>query len=119
MRATELKKYKRLLLERREKLTGAVVSMQAEALKPGSAGQDVDEIADAGSDQFEQDMTLGLIEREQGEIGSIDEALERIDGGSFGTCEDCEAKIPKARLDIIPMARCCVECQAKKERFGV
>ena len=65
MRATELNKYKKRLLERRQQLAGTLSAMQSEALKPGGGGSDVDEIADMGSDQFEQDMTLGLIENEQ------------------------------------------------------
>ncbi len=119
MRATELKKFKKLLLEQRAKLTGSMGRMAEEALKPNGGGQDVDEIADQGSDQFEQQLTLGLMEAGQQEVTRIDEALKRIEDKTYGICEGCQAKIPKPRLEAVPSARYCVECQSKLERFGV
>lgn len=118
MRATELKKYKRILLERRLKLNGTLSSMADEALKPNGGGQDADEIADFGSDQFEQELTLGLMETEQSAIKEIDLALDRIEDGSFGKCDGCEEKIPKPRLEALPSARYCIACQEKLEKFG-
>lgn len=118
MRATELKKYKRLLLERRGLLSGNLNSMATQALKPAGSGESPDEIADLGSDQFEQDLTLGLMENEQAEVSEIDDALERIEDGAYGKCEECQEKIPKPRLDALPSARYCITCQSEKERTG-
>lgn len=118
MRQTDLKRYRKLLLDRRERLSGTLSSMQTEALKPNGSGQEVDEIADYGSDQFEQELTLGLIESEQGEIADIDDALDRIDAGTYGVCEECQEPIAKLRLEAIPFARCCIKCQSAKERSG-
>ena len=81
MRATELKKYKRILLERRQQLTANLSSMADEALKPNGSGSDVEESADFGSDQFEQEFTLGLMENEQNVVREIDRALDRIEDG--------------------------------------
>lgn len=116
MRATELKKYKRLLIERRQKLSAALTSMADEALKPNGSGSDVEESADFGSDQFEQEFTLGLMENEQNVIREIDRALERIEEGTYGICEGSGDKIPKARLDALPWARYTVQYQEKLER---
>lgn len=118
MKAADLKRYKKLLLERREQLSGTLLSMRSEALKPNGSGQDVDEIADFGSDQFEQELTLGLMENEQGAVDLINDALVRIEDGNYGKCEECEVVIPKARLDAIPFTRYCVKCQTEKERLG-
>ena len=118
MRQAELQRYKKLLLEKRERLSGTLSSMRSEALKPNGTGQDVDEIADLGSDQFEQELTLGLMESEQEEVDHIDDALQRIEDGTFGNCEECEKAIPKPRLDALPFARCCIACQSAKEKGG-
>ena len=118
MRQTDLKKYKKQLIDRRERLSGTLSSMRTEALKPNGSGNEVDELADYGSDQFEQELTLGLIENEAGEVAQIDAALERIEDGSFGKCEECQAVIPVKRLDAVPFARCCIKCQSAKERGG-
>jgi DnaK suppressor protein len=118
MRQTDLKRYKKILLDRRERLTGTLSSMQTEALKPNGSGQEVDENADYGSDQFEQELTLGLIESEQGEMVLIEGALVRIEDGTFGKCDECEQLIPKPRLEALPYAKYCIKCQSDKERSG-
>ena len=92
--------------------------MVTQVLKPSGASDNVYEIADLGSDQCEQDITLGLMANEQGEISEIDDALERIDVGGFGKCGECETPIPKPRLAALPFARYCIECQSEKERMG-
>lgn len=116
MRATELKKYKKILLERRAELTQNLHSMANEALKPSEGGSDVEDSADFGSDQYSQELSLDLMEKEQGVIKDIDDALERIDEGTFGICEGSGDKIPKARLDAIPWARYTVQFQEKIEK---
>lgn len=118
MRQADLKRYQKLLLDRRERLTGTLSSMRDEALKPNGSGQDVDEVADYGSDQFEQELTLGLIENEQDEIQMINEALVKIEDGSYGKCDECNEAIAKGRLDALPFVRYCIKCQSAKERSG-
>lgn len=55
----------------------------------------------------------GLIGNAEDELTLIDEALERIDRGSYGLCVDCGGEIPLARLHAVPATRCCLECQKK------
>ena len=119
MRARDRERFKKLLLERRAKLAGTLTSMADEALKPHGGGHDADEIADLGSDQFEQELTLGLMETERIEVKAIDAALDRIEDGSFGKCTCCGATIPNPRLKAIPQTPHCIECQSHKERHGV
>ncbi len=73
-------------------------------------------LADAGSDTFEQDFSLGLLEGEDIEVKEIDEALERIENKVYGICEECSSHIAENRLKVIPYARLCVKCQESVEK---
>lgn len=116
LKKEELKKYKEMLVRLRETLTGDVKSLETEALKESEQDFSVDHMADHGSDNFEQEFTLGLIENVEETVREINGALERIEDGTFGICEGCEKAIPKTRLQAIPYARCCVSCQRKNEK---
>ena len=73
-------------------------------------------LADAGSDTFEQDFSLGLLEGEDIEVKEVDEALERIGNKTYGICEECSDPIAENRLKVIPYARLCVKCQESVEK---
>lgn len=117
----ELEQFKVMLLNRRESLSGNVNRMEDEALRnSGQAGAgDLSSMpfhmADLGTDNFEQEMTLGLIENEEEEMREITDALDRIEAGIFGVCEECNKPIPKDRIRAIPYAKLCVECKRKEE----
>ena len=113
---SELKAFRVLLVEQREALTGNIRAMEGEALKSSEQDFSVDHMADHGSDNFEQDFTLGLIESEEERLREIHEALERIAAGSFGDCEGCGKPIAKTRLRAIPWTRHCIDCQRASER---
>ncbi len=117
--AHELKQFKALLSLRKRQLLGDVSHMGDEALKKGSDSGDLSSlpmhIADQGTDSFEQEMTLGLMENESDEVKEIEEALVRIGEGRFGVCENCLKPVPKARLKAIPYARSCVPCKKKED----
>jgi DnaK suppressor protein len=72
-------------------------------------------MADIGTDNFEQEFTLTLMESKERTLEQIEEALERIEDGIYGVCEKCGAKIPKTRLDAIPYTVLCVRCAARVE----
>jgi RNA polymerase-binding transcription factor DksA len=75
-------------------------------------------MADSGTDNFDRDFALSLLSSDQDAIYEIDEALKRIQRGTYGTCELTGKPIPKPRLDAIPWARFTVEAQAQLEREG-
>ncbi len=75
-------------------------------------------MADSGTDNFDRDFALSLLSSDQDAVYEIEEALKRIEKGSYGVCELTEKVIPKARLDAIPWARFTVEAQAQLERDG-
>ncbi|MBL8795839.1 MAG: TraR/DksA C4-type zinc finger protein [Planctomycetia bacterium] len=116
----ELEAYREQLVQLHHRLNGDVSSLKEEALGNGGGGNNLSNMpihmADLGSDAFEQENTLNLLANEQQQLEEIAEALDRIRQGAFGTCEECETPIPKARLKEIPYARYCVECARKQER---
>lgn len=116
LKADDLAKYKKLLLARRDQILGSIGQMKDEALKTNDSGYSLDHLADYGSDHFEQEFTLGLIESSQDELSEINEALERIAARTFGTCEGCQKVIAKQRLNALPYARLCIECRRKDEQ---
>lgn len=118
MRARDREKYKKLLLDRRRQLTGSLSSMADEALKTHGGGQSIDDIADMGSDQYEQELTLSLMASEHDEVKLIDEALDRVEDGSYGKCLGCDCTIPTPRLNAVPAAEYCIECQSHVEKYG-
>jgi RNA polymerase-binding transcription factor DksA len=72
--------------------------------------------ADAGSDAYDRDFALSLLSQEQDALYEIDEALKRVDAGTYGVCEMSGKPIPHARLEAIPFARFTVECQSQLEK---
>ena len=72
--------------------------------------------ADAGSDAYDRDFALNLLSQEQDALYEIDEALKRIELGTYGICEVSGKQINKERLEAIPFARLTVECQSQIER---
>ena len=72
--------------------------------------------ADAGSDAYDKDFALSLLSQEQDALYEIEEALKRIDNGTYGVCEMSGKQIAHVRLEAMPFARFTVECQAELER---
>jgi DnaK suppressor protein len=118
LNAEELARYKSRILALRRRLRGEVTQMADGALETPltESNGDLSSAADLGTDNFEREFTLSLVEGKDAILEQIDEALERIAAGTFGICEVCQMKIPRARLDAIPYASRCVECAAKLER---
>ena|SRR5688572_5821392 len=109
------KDYKAILLELRRVLSGDVRGLTDGACGTESSGDISENPAEQATDNAEQAISLGRLASQTREIREIDEALERIRDGTFGICEDCEKKIPAARLEAIPYAVRCAACQVKEE----
>jgi DnaK suppressor protein len=122
MKKTEMQPYKERLLLLRARLRGDVSAMARSALNKTRTESSGDlssmpiHMADLGSDNYEQEFTLSLMESEEGMLGKIEAALERIEEGVYGLCLECEGKIPKTRLNAIPYTPYCVKCASKLER---
>jgi|SRR5947209_6162741 len=72
--------------------------------------------ADVGTETFEREKDLSILENVESELADIEHALRRITEGTYGTCEACGRQIDDARLEAMPAARLCLEDQAKAER---
>ena len=120
--AADLAGFKAKLLEFRARLRGDVSTMADTALNKdrmegaGEFSTMPIHMADVGTDNYEQEFTLSLAQSESAVLAQIDEALRRIDKGTYGECEDCEKLIPKARLNAIPYASRCVKCASVSEQ---
>jgi len=122
MRSRDLENFRKILLAKRRVMAGDVNGLEQAALHNSrqDASGDLSKVpldmADIGSDNYEQEFTLGLIETEQATLQEIDEALGRIDNKSYGKCDGCGCWIPVARLRVKPHAKYCIECQRQKEK---
>lgn len=114
MKRKELQAFKKLLSEEKAVILQTLSPKMAPSPKTGDPeGGDVCDIA---SSDRERDLVLRLSEREREKLKGIEEALERIEEGTFGTCDECGCKIPVGRLKIMPFATVCVECKSKEEK---
>ena len=122
MTQAELNTYRQQLTDLRNRLRGDVSHLTNEALRQlggeasGSLSNTPIHMADLGTDNFDQEFTLGLIQNEEQALDEITAALDRLQQGTFGRCEECHKDIPRARLQALPYARYCVECARKLEQ---
>ena len=121
MTKTDLQAFQQQLTVLRDRHNGDVSHLADEALRRTGSGASGNlsnmpiHMADLGTDNFEQEFTLSLMQNEEQLLGEIGAALERIKQGGFGQCEECQGAIPKARLQAVPYARHCVDCARKLE----
>jgi DnaK suppressor protein len=117
MKSADVMVYKDRLLSLRARLRNDVTSMTDAALHhDGSENSTMPiHMAELGSDNFEQEFTLSLLATEEDTLGAIETALERIENGTYGACEECSGSIPKARLDALPHTPVCVKCAATRD----
>ena len=118
LKPAEIEKFRQLLLEKRHEILGNVSIIEDETFKKerSELSSMPFHMADAGSDNFEQEFALDLMDSEKKLLVEINEALRRIDEGAYGVCEGKGENIPKARLRAIPWARYCVVCAELKEK---
>ena len=118
----KIEHFKQILLEKRRQLVGDVDHMRGEALDRNRQESSGDlsnmpiHMADIGTDNYEQEFTLGLIESERKLLWEIDRALIKIREGNYGICEGTGEPINQARLEAKPEARYCVEFARKIEQ---
>ena len=106
------------LLALRARLQGDTTQMENNALNKdrNKTTSMPTSMAELGSDNFDQELTLSLLGSENDALDQIQAAIERIDDGSYGRCDECGGKIPKSRLDAIPYAARCVRCASQREQ---
>lgn len=122
MKPEELADFRNILKLLQARLRGDVEQIQEEAFSGANAsgeGRSSNHMAEMGSDAWDLDFSLQLVESDQEVLGEISAALKKIDSGTFGICEYCleqgkpeaRSRIPRNRLKAIPYARNCVDCE--------
>jgi DnaK suppressor protein len=115
-----LRKQKTKLLQLRDTLLDSMMGVSRDTLRSRAEGSEASAFgmhqADAGSDAYDRDFALSLLSQEQDALYEIEEALKRVDAGTYGICEMSGKPIPHARLEAIPFARFTVECQTQIEK---
>ena len=108
------------LLQLRDAMVDSMAGVAQDTLRARAEGSEASAFgmhqADAGSDAYDRDFALSLLSQEQDALYEIDEALKRIDLGTYGKCEMSGKPISRARLEAIPFARFTVECQSQLEK---
>jgi RNA polymerase-binding transcription factor DksA len=108
------------LLHLRDAMVDSMAGVAKDNLRSRAEGSEASAFgmhqADAGSDAYDRDFALSLLSQEQDALYEIDQALKRIELGTYGTCEMSGKSISHARLEAIPFARFTVECQSKLEK---
>ena len=120
----EIEAFRRTLDGLRSRLRGDLDQMTDEALRrnlvngSGNLSNVPLHMADVGTENYDQEFTLGLIENEQGTLELVNEALARLEKGKFGLCVQCGEPISKPRLQAIPYTKHCIQCARAVETGG-
>lgn len=116
MTPAETKAIRQKLIHTKQRLSGDVSQLENEALRTngGEASGNLSSVpihlADLGSDSFEEEITLGLLENADAIIEEINAALVHLDQGTYGVCEECGKRIARERLEALPWTSHCIRC---------
>ncbi|MBI5200173.1 MAG: TraR/DksA family transcriptional regulator [Elusimicrobia bacterium] len=112
----DLPPIRKKLLEMREQLLKAVNDKQQRDIE---VGQDVGDEADQATSSQEKEMLFELSDNERVMLDQIEGSLRKMEKGAYGLCESCQKPIAKARIQAVPFARYCIQCQSSQERAPV
>ena len=118
----ELKEFKKLVLKQQESIVDDIKHISEDTLKKSQkdASGDISgytyHMADVATDNYDREFSLGLASHDRKMLYDFDDALKKIEEGTFGICEDCKILISKTRLKALPQARLCVKCKEKREK---
>ncbi len=122
MTQSEIATYRERLVALMKRLAGDRSQLKDEALRTtgGEASGSLSDVplhlGDLGSHEFEEAVTLCLVENEEHIIAEINGALTRMEEGTFGRCEECRKPISRKRLEALPYSRYCIGCAQKQQR---
>jgi len=111
MRTTDVQKYRELLEKKRDELMAAA-PVRTPASEPGSKSGDW---IDQSSQESDLHVRLALKQTDSKLLRAIEEAIHRVDQGTYGICMECENDIAAARLEAVPWTRVCIDCKAKQK----
>src|SRR5262245_56777748 len=111
MQSIDVKKYREILEKKRDELLASTPA-RTPAAEPGSKSGDW---IDQSSQESDVHVRLALKQTDAKLLRAIEEAIHRIDQGTYGICMDCEGEIAEARLDAVPWTRVCIQCKQKQK----
>ena len=114
MRKAFLKGVREKLLETRRQVLKEI-SNDLKKGREGAKDEGMDTY-DLASEERDREINFILTDRERDKLQAIQEALERVDDGTYGICESCESEIAPKRIEALPFTRLCVNCQAEREK---
>lgn len=121
MSAIDTDRFRETLLEERRRVEAALQNLHDE--NSGALSEDAGEetaydnhLADTATETYDRELDYTLEENSEHVLAEIDAALERIENGTYGTCTNCGEQIPEERLEALPWATLCIECQRDRER---
>ncbi len=109
-----LARFRKTLLKEREEIIGEVKQIYESSKEMGQDG--IQDIGDEAANIYHRQVLLSLTENERTRLQEVDEALDRIEGGLYGICEECGEPIGLKRLEVRPVAKYCVPCKTKLEK---
>lgn len=118
----ELDEYKKLIEKRKSELMEDIQHLSSDTMKQSQkdASGDISgytyHMADVATDNYDREFTMGIASNDRKVLYELEDALKRIDDGSYGTCEECQEAITKTRLKAVPHAKLCIKCQEKKDK---
>jgi RNA polymerase-binding protein DksA len=114
-------RFRETLLEQRRRVQAALQNLHDETSGTlyDDAGEETaydNHLADTASETYDRELDYTLEENSEHVLAEIDAALGRIDDGTYGTCTNCQKQIPEERLEALPWATLCINCQRDRER---
>ena len=122
MNKKELAEFRKIILKKKEDILEEIKCISEDVLKKSQkeASGDISgytyHMADVATDNYDREFSLGLASSERESLYVLDDALKKIEDGTYGICEECKTAISKTRLKALPQASLCVKCQEKKEK---
>ena len=122
MEKEELQKFKMLLEAERTKIAEGINHIERDNLNRSQRDASGDlsgysfHMADMATDNFDREFSLDLASAEQNILNRVEEALHKIEDGTFGVCETCEKPISIKRLKAVPYAKLCIKCKEDEEK---
>jgi DnaK suppressor protein len=119
---SQLQEYKKILEKVRDRVVDEITFLAGDNLNrsPRDSSGDLSSysfhMADQGTDNFDREFALNLVSSEQDVLYEIDDALRRVEMGTYGVCEGCNKAIEKARLMALPFAKLCIVCKSEAEK---
>jgi DnaK suppressor protein len=110
----EIQKFRDLLTQKQEELS-EIVHRKKEEQEFQQEDPEIGDEADIATRSVEKEILFDITDAEKQNLDGIEAALRKIEKGAFGRCESCQKTIPRLRLEVMPWARYCIQCQAKNE----